>query len=120
MLLHRDGSLLSIGHGTSKSTGLSVTQLSPMQQYTRSQNDNVTASLISTMWHDYKEFGAQHGLQTLNLDFENGQIAITSIGEHLLLCFVASHDIQPGMLRGKMMTIAHSLAELTQLYGDEN
>jgi hypothetical protein len=116
MLLHKDGSLLAIGHGTSQSTGLEVSQLSPSQQLTRHNNDTVTSSLISSIWYDHNEVGgAGQQLSTLNVDFENGQIAVTAIGQ-LLLCFVASHQIQQGMLRGKLMTTAHSLGELATLY----
>ena len=116
MLLHRDGSLLAIGHGTSQTTGLQVTDLSPSQQLTRFNSDTVTASLISSMWFEHNDVGGGgQAMATLNIDFENGQIAVTAIGQ-LLLCFVASHTIQPGMLRGKLMTTAHSLGQLNDLY----
>lgn len=117
MLLHRDGSLISVGHATSEKTGLQVKDLSSSHQYIRAQGDNVTASLISAIWHDYKQFGGQQNeLMTINVDFDNGQIAIATLGTSLLLCFVASHDIPAGMLRGKMLTVAQSLQELMQLY----
>lgn len=115
MLLHKDGSLLAIGHGKSQTTGQQVNEMSKNQQITRLNDDTITSALIATIWHDHAEFGGGHPLTTLNIDFANGQIAITVIGD-LLLCFVANHQIQPGMLRGKLMSIAHCLGELVDLY----
>lgn len=116
MLLTQDGSLLALGHGTSQSTGLAATAQTPSQQLTRFNSDTVTGSLIASIWSEHNDVGGGgQPLSTLNVDFENGQICVTMIGV-FLLCFVASHQIQPGMLRGKMMTTAHSLGELTTLY----
>jgi predicted regulator of Ras-like GTPase activity (Roadblock/LC7/MglB family) len=109
-----DGSLLAIAHAKSTTTGLSVYELPASAQLHKQNADCVTGALIASIWQNHNAFGSGQELQSLVLDCESGQIIVCKIGQYLLT-MVASLAIQPGMLRGKMMTVAHSLEDLYKL-----
>lgn len=102
MLLQLDGSVLSLAHAASTTTGLHPSMsLTAAAHLNKLNGDSVTGALIASIWQDHNAFGSSQDLQSLILDCENGQIIVAKIST-FLLCMVANHNIQPGMLRGKV------------------
>ncbi|VDO26128.1 unnamed protein product [Onchocerca flexuosa] len=71
-------------------------------------NATVSAALISNIWETFERQGVRENLMEMLVECENGVIAVTRVA-NMLLAIKAGNEVQLGLLRAKLRTLADYL-----------